>query len=26
MPVTRLDYSNRLGEPVYPPPSRDINN
>ena len=26
MPVTRLDYSNRLGEPVYPPPSRDISN
>lgn len=26
MPVTRLDYSNKLGEPVYPPPSRDINN
>jgi hypothetical protein len=26
MPVTRLDYSTQLGEPVYPPPSRDINN
>lgn len=26
MPHTRLDYSARLGEPVYPPPARDINN
>jgi hypothetical protein len=26
MPDTRLDYSEKLGEPVYPPPARDINN
>ncbi len=26
MPVTRLDYAARLGEPIYPPPARDINN
>ena len=26
MPATRLDYSTRLGEPLYPPPARDINN
>jgi hypothetical protein len=24
MPVSRLDYSAKLGEPVYPPPARDI--
>lgn len=26
MPESRLDYSSRLGEPVYPAPPRDINN
>jgi hypothetical protein len=26
MPGTMLDYSDKLGEPVYPPPARDINN
>lgn len=26
MPGTSLDYSEKLGEPVYPPPARDINN
>ena len=26
MPSSRLDYSLRLGEPVYPPSARDINN
>ena len=26
MPATRLEYSTRLGEPLYPPPARDINN
>jgi hypothetical protein len=26
MPGTSLDYSDKLGEPVYPPPARDINN
>ena len=26
MPTSRLDYSLRLGEPVYPPSARDINN
>lgn len=26
MPVSSLDYSSRLGEPIYPPPARDINN
>jgi hypothetical protein len=26
MPKTRLDYSLRLGEPIYPAPARDINN
>jgi len=26
MPASLLDYSLRLGEPVYPPSARDINN
>jgi hypothetical protein len=26
MPVTRLDYAAKLGEPIYPPPARDTNN
>ena len=26
MPATKLEYSTRLGEPLYPPPARDINN
>ena len=26
MPETKLAYSTRLGEPLYPPPARDINN